>query len=205
MPHLTTYRSRPCAYLHLECSCEQSFQAHPKPSPLICHRVTHVAQVNPAVSIMPLWDPPEYIQQMGYLRDDSPPGENLLLPTPIKRRYPVGERVVTPAWSSAANPFCGHSKFAVGLSDCMSQISGDEDTWDFSYSTLLDDAIFSVDWLDHNTMISGGRRGEVALWDTRNGGQSMRFQNPAQINHVRKLEGTRVAVAGTNESVSLHM
>ena len=116
-----------------------------------------------------------------------------------------GGKNLSPAWCSAANPFSEQPKFAIGFSGHVIELSGDEGTFTPASGMIdRDDSTFGVDWLDHNTIVSGGRRGEVCLWDRRSRGQSMRFRHPAQINHVRKLEGSRIAVAGTNESVSKH-
>lgn len=109
---------------------------------------------------------------------------------------------ISPAWSSAANPFSTSPRFAVGLSGKVSDISENEGAYGSTTVQRPNDTIYSVDWLDHNTIISGGRRGEIVLWDTRSGGENMRFQYPALINHIRKLEGTRIAIAGADESVS---
>lgn len=124
------------------------------------------------------------------------------LPSLLKLSCGSSQLPISSAWSSAANPFSTSTRFAVGLAGKVCDISDDEDVYDLTTVCRLNDLIFSVDWLDHNTIISGGRRGEVILWDTRSDGENMRFRYPAQINHIRKLEGTRIAIAGIDESVS---
>ena len=127
------------------------------------------------------------------------------LPKPIKIRRFSNDRTVSPGWCSAANPFSEQIKFAVGFDGGVREISGGEEDFSCLSNRIgQDDATFGVDWLDPNTIVSGGRRGDVCLWDTRTHGQSMRFRHPAQINHVRKLKGSQVAVTGMNESVSRH-
>ncbi len=124
-----------------------------------------------------------------------------LLPSIVAERVSVDEADVGPAWASAANPFSTSARFAVGFTHKIGYISDDEDS--IFYSPMPNqDVVSTVDWLDHNTIIGGSRRGQVGLWDTRSYGQSIRFQYPGPINHVRKLEGSRVAIAGIKESVS---
>ena len=155
---------------------------------------------------MPLLDLPEYESKTNHLLRDQPPGEVVILPNLVKIRGSSNEGIVFPAWCSAANPFSEQTKFAVGFNSKVSEISGTEDTFScLSNQTGLFDSISGIDWLDHNTIISGGRVGEVKLWDTRSRGEGVRFRHPSPINHVRKLEGTQVAVAGTNESVSCYI
>ena len=147
------------------------------------------------------------LQKSPIFRSGHEPAQILVgLPNPIKVKYFSSyDRDILPAWCSAANPFSEQIKFAVGFDGSVKEISaGEEDFSCLSNTMGEDEAIFGVDWLDHNTIVSGGRQGNVCLWDTRARGQSMRFRHPAQINHVRKLKGSQVAVAGINESVSSH-
>lgn len=62
--------------------------------------------------------------------------------------------------------------------------------------------VTSVDWLDHNTYLTGERSGAIRLWDIRNDGTSLRFQFPAAINHVKKLGEQRIVVAGLENNVN---
>lgn len=141
---------------------------------------------------------------MNELLRDNPPEQVVILPNLPKIR-PFGDDKNVSAWCSAANPFSEQSKFAVGFNGYVSAIAGGEDCFSLMMSKEgQHDTIFGVDWLDYNITISGGRGGKVRLWDTRTRGESMRFRHPTRINHVRKLEGSRVAVAGTNEDVSRH-
>lgn len=158
-------------------------------------RATHVAHQTPMLTVMPLLDPADL---------ETTFGSRLSAPLFY---IGLGRSVfdLCPTWCSAANSFSKQPKFAIGSSGQVLELSADEGGFNLT-SGMVDsgDLMFAVDWLDHNTIISGGRRGKVCLWDRRSRGQSMRFRHPAQINHVRKLEGSLVAVAGTNESVSLH-
>lgn len=152
---------------------------------------------------MPLWDVPEYETDPGYLMRSYPYNQILVLPSLIKTNLFSTEMCLSSAWCSAANDFCPAATFAVGFDDRVSMILEAEDHFSYDHNAgRRYDGIFSVDWLDHDTIISGGRRGVVALWDTRTRGDSVRFRHPTAINHVRKLEGPRVAITGTNESVS---
>lgn len=62
--------------------------------------------------------------------------------------------------------------------------------------------VTTVDWLDHNTYLTGERGGAVRLWDIRSEGMSLRFQFPVAINHVKKLGEQRIAVAGMENKVN---
>lgn len=157
---------------------------------------------SPVVAFMRLRGPSPEERPREYFLRYQPPREVFLLSSIVAQRVSLNEENVTPAWSSAANPFSTSIRFAVGFSGKIGHAVDDEDAITY-FAIHHQDRIASVDWLDHNTIISGSQRGQVGLWDTRSNGQSIRFQYPGSINHVRKLEGSRVAIAGINESVSL--
>lgn len=156
---------------------------------------------------MPLLDLPDYDKWTGYRVGCRSFGQIFGSPALIEIRNGKSHQNLSPAWCSAVNPFSEQPKFAIGLAGHVVEVSGHEGGFaPVSGPVDRDDTTFGVDWLDHNTVVSGGRRGEVCLWDMRmrSHGHCVRFRHPTQINHVRKLEGSRVAVAGTNESVSSH-
>jgi hypothetical protein len=132
-------------------------------------------------------------------------GETVLPPNLVRSQASSCESRVVPAWASAANPFSTQTKFAVGYSGRVAELPAIEGMVASATIHPLNDDIFSVDWLDQNTIISGGRRGNVNLWDTRSGGGCMRFKYPVRINYARKLEGPRIAITGLNESVRLSL
>lgn len=154
---------------------------------------------------MPLHDPQEYqTRRRGlYMPINRPPYQLYILPSLIKSRYEYKDRP-HPAWCSAARPFGEETAFAVGLDNGkVSKISEGEGTYSRIDSLGRGgQAVLTIDWVDHDTIISGGRGENVCLWDTRSRGESMRFRHPSHVNHVRRLEGTRVAVAGNKNSVS---
>ena len=59
--------------------------------------------------------------------------------------------------------------------------------------------VLAVDWLDTNVVLSGCRDSTVTLWDTRasgGGATSRPVRHASCINHVRRLDGSRIVVAG---------
>ena len=153
---------------------------------------------------MPLQDPPLQHSRLNYRRNSIPPGEGYVLPGLIRSRITTGDRLNFSAWASAANPFSTSPKFAVGFSGAVSVVVGREDHVVSETKGRGDDRIHSVDWLDHNTIISGGRQGKVILWDTRSSGESTRFHQNSQINHIRMMDGgTRIAIADVDMSIKI--
>lgn len=62
--------------------------------------------------------------------------------------------------------------------------------------------ISSIDWLDHNTYMTGERRGTIRLWDIRSNGTSLRFQAPSVATHLKKLGEQKIVVAGLQNNVN---
>lgn len=150
---------------------------------------------------MRLWDRHPYGSGAEHQFGNYPPDQNVLPPS--LRWISTCESEFSEAWASAPNSLLGQTKFAIGFSGRVGVLSIDEDKLDSAIIRRLNDHIFSVDWLDQHTIIYGGQRGHINLLDTRNNCGCMRFQYPAKINHVRKMEGPRIAITGLNESVRL--
>lgn len=104
---------------------------------------------------------------------------------------------------TAAKPDLTSATFVAGSNRCLVVIREREGGWDASLRRLNSVRnITSVDWLDHNTYLTGERSGAVRLWDIRHNGRSLRFKFPAPITHAKKLGDQRIVVAGKNNNVS---
>lgn len=108
-------------------------------------------------------------------------------------------------WSSAPKPDTTSAVFAVGAGNYLSTITDRKVDWSVHTVTYYDEpegCAFGVDWLNHETIVSGHGTGDVCLWDLRARGSSVRFVFPSSINHTRKLNEHQIVVAGKTESVN---
>lgn len=104
---------------------------------------------------------------------------------------------------TAAKPDPTTAIFLAGGSNATFVIRERSDGWD-TKEVLCSEAkaATSIDWIDHNVYMTGERGGVVRLWDVRNDGTSLRYKHPAAINHVKKLDEQRIAVAGLENKVN---
>ena len=113
-------------------------------------------------------------------------------------------------WGSAAKPHPTSSEFVVAAGEKVLLVYPREGwSWEIKPefpSPTRSDAL-AVDWLDTNVVLCGHRDGKVTLWDTRSSGihaRSSPIQHSACVSHVRRMNQSRIAVAGLEDQLSTY-
>lgn len=124
----------------------------------------------------------------------------------------------TTFWASSPRPCTDRSDFALATSSGTILVAEESASWSFERqmgfrkhrSAAAGERgveIVAVDWLDENVVISGGRDGAVRLWDVRIkslAGTSAPLVHSSAINHVRKINGNRIVVAGIENRMAIY-
>lgn len=116
-------------------------------------------------------------------------------------------------WASSPRPLTSRSDFALGTSQGTILVAEDQASWSFERRMgFLDGGhdqrakeVMAVDWLDGNVVLNGCRDGSVRFWDVRSrsvAGTSVPIVHGSAVNHVRRLGGNNVVVAGIEDRMA---
>lgn len=107
-------------------------------------------------------------------------------------------------WASAAGPQTDDLVVAIAIDDSISQYRGPDLEFDCMGPLGSQSDALSVDYQNHNVILSGYRNGLVRLWDTRSRASTIRLQHPSSVAHVRAMTGHRIAVAGLSNQLCVY-
>ncbi|KAI4212045.1 MAG: hypothetical protein LQ351_005227 [Letrouitia transgressa] len=107
-------------------------------------------------------------------------------------------------WDSAAGPQTDDLVVAIAIDGSISQYKGPELQFDCMGPIGSKSDALSVDYQDHNVILSGYRNGLVRLWDTRSQASTIRLQHPSSVAHARAMTGHRIAVAGLSNQLCVY-
>ena len=114
-------------------------------------------------------------------------------------------------WASAARPVSHRSDFALATSSGTRLIAEDQTGFSIERGMKFrpdrEVDILAVDWLNENVVLNGSRDGFLRLWDVRINalaGSSTPLKHPTPINHVRNMNGNRIAVAGIKNTLCVY-
>ncbi|KAL9044015.1 MAG: hypothetical protein Q9214_002819 [Letrouitia sp. 1 TL-2023] len=107
-------------------------------------------------------------------------------------------------WTSATGPQTDDLVVAVTIDDSIGQYKGPHLQFDSMGPLSLQSDALSLDYQDHNVILSGYRNGSVGLWDTRSRASTVRLRHPSSVVHVRAMTGHRIAVAGLSNQLCVY-
>ena len=117
-------------------------------------------------------------------------------------------------WASSSRPDPTISEFAIATTHGTLIVAEAQSSWsfdriqNFKHEGLdASPEVLAVDWLDTNILLNGCRDGTVRLWDARTngiGGTSWRVKHQSCINHVRRLDASRIVVAGLERQMATY-
>lgn len=106
-------------------------------------------------------------------------------------------------WCSSPRPDSSHQPcFAVGSSTGLLTIASPDDGLTSNIQHRIRKAdVKAVDWLSTNVIMAGTRASQVLLHDMRSDGSTVRVQHPHGVHSVKKVDESRIAVAGWGNNV----
>ncbi|KAL1981019.1 hypothetical protein VTN96DRAFT_3243 [Rasamsonia emersonii] len=146
--------------------------------------------------------------------DSGPKGDSCLvtrfLPDPeVYGAYPWSYNQVVAAsnrvrdkgtlWCSAARPTGEKPYWAIGTSDGLHVMEGQQGHWVLGKRRMPGGRawdITAVEWLTSDVIVSGLRNSAILLYDIRSNGWSERLQHAHSVAKVRKVDEYRLVVAG---------
>ena len=150
----------------------------------------------------------DYMENRSHERDNDPLWYTTDISTVI-RTQSFGT-----IWASSPRPDPTTSTFAIATSYGAATVAESQSSWSFdrvqTFKSEAFDAsseVLALDWLDTNILLNGCRDGTVRLWDARTSGASgtsWRAKHQSCINHVRKLDGNRIVVAGLERQMATY-